>query len=255
MTVIVKCDWHELGSDGVFAVDPVWIYENCRLERGDEAFIWWHKSSRRPTDLEMRGTLLQFSRLPTTRRPEASLQINVTQRIMPNCGGLTDDDLDENSDIPALHTLWRKLKNNRLSKVAFLEPLEADYLQNFFDAPRYADTDREVEEGYEQDRTVRFWTRNATIIEERKAYDEYQCQSCNFRLEVFGRFVVDCHHKYPQRGVRVTGLDDLVCLCPTCHRIAHTRIPPLSVEEIQAVREANGFAAVTMVARSIVPRG
>jgi hypothetical protein len=135
MTVIVKCDWHELGSDNVFAVDQVWLYNNCPLERGAEVFIWWHERSRRPTELEMRGTLSRFSRLgksPTTGHHEASLQIEVTQSIIPD-RRLTVADLDENSDIVALRALWRKLKNNRHKKVAFLDTMEADYLRNFFE--------------------------------------------------------------------------------------------------------------------------
>jgi predicted HNH restriction endonuclease len=32
----------------------------------------------------------------------------------------------------------------------------------------------------------------------------------------------------------VTSVDDLVCLCPTCHRIAHTRRDrPLSLDEVK----------------------
>ena len=135
MAIIVKCDWRELGSDNVFAVDRAWLYKDCPLKRGDEVFIWWHERSRRPTELEMRGTLSQFSHLgksPTTGHPEASLQIDVTQRITPT-RRLTVAALDKNSDTPALRTLSYKLKSNRHKKVAFLDTMEADYLRNFFE--------------------------------------------------------------------------------------------------------------------------
>jgi hypothetical protein len=138
MTVIVKCDWHELGSDDVFTVDQVWIYNNCPLERGDEVFIWWHERSRQPTELEMRGTLSQFTRLgksPTNNRPVVWLQIDVVQRITQN-QRLTVDDLDENSDSPGERALWCKLKRNRWTKVAFLNTVETDYLRSFFDNGR-----------------------------------------------------------------------------------------------------------------------
>ena len=134
MTVIVKCDWQELGLDDVFAVDQAWIYRNCPLERGDEVFIWWHERSRQPTELEMRGTLSRFLRLgksPTNHRPVAWLQIDVTQRITPH-RWLTVDHLDENSDSPAQRALWFKLKRNRWTKVAFLDTTETDYLRSFF---------------------------------------------------------------------------------------------------------------------------
>jgi hypothetical protein len=135
MSLIVKCDWRALGLDGVLSVDPVWVYKNCPLERGAEVFIWWHTNSRRPTELEMRGTLLRFSRLgksPTTGHHEASLQIDVRQSIIPT-RRLTVAALDENSHTPALRTLTYKLKSNRHKKVAFLDTMEADYLRNFFE--------------------------------------------------------------------------------------------------------------------------
>jgi hypothetical protein len=103
-------------------------------------------------------------------------------------------------------------------------------------------TEGKVHEGYDQDRTNTFRTRNAEIIARRKAYDDFTCLSCGLRLCVNGVFIIDCHHKYPIReGDRVTNLDDLICLCPTCHRIAHSRISPLSVSETQAARQAAGL--------------
>lgn len=95
-----------------------------------------------------------------------------------------------------------------------------------------------AEEGYKQDRTFAFRNRNASIIARRKRLDNHTCQVCGFRLEIDGRYVIDCHHTNPLGlvdAVTVTHIGDLVCLCPTCHRIAHTRRYPLSVEEIRVV--------------------
>ena len=103
-------------------------------------------------------------------------------------------------------------------------------------------TEGEVHEGYDQDRANTFRTRNAEIIARRRAHDDFTCLSCGLRLSVNGVFIIDCHHKYPIReGERITNLDDLVCLCPTCHRIAHSRTSPLTVSEIQSVRQAAGL--------------
>lgn len=134
MTIIVKCDWRAIGSDSVFVIDRVWLYKSCPLKRDDEVFIWWHERNRRSTELEMRGTLSRFSHLgksPTAGHPEASLQVDVTQRIIPT-RWLTVAALDKNSDTPALRTLSYKPKSNRHKKVAFLDPMEADYLRRFF---------------------------------------------------------------------------------------------------------------------------
>ncbi|WP_168175457.1 HNH endonuclease [Methylocaldum sp. 14B] len=97
----------------------------------------------------------------------------------------------------------------------------------------------EVEEGYRQDRQSSFIKRNRKIIDAAKKRDRFRCQACGFFLEVDGRPLIDCHHKIPLRhssGVRVTKVSDLVCLCPTCHRIAHSRAYPLSVKEIRRCR-------------------
>jgi hypothetical protein len=100
-------------------------------------------------------------------------------------------------------------------------------------------TDDEVEEGYNQDRLASFRKRNAQKIMERKEQDNYTCQACNFRLNVNGIFIIDCHHKNPlSTGARITKIDDLICLCPSCHRIAHSRKPPLSLDEVRAARQA-----------------
>src|SRR5690606_24785750 len=81
-------------------------------------------------------------------------------------------------------------------------------------------------------------TRDRKLVEERKKKDNYTCQACGFMREVEGRkYIIDVHHLKPLgtvKGVVITSLDDLICLCPNCHRIAHSaREAPLSVEQIK----------------------
>lgn len=100
-------------------------------------------------------------------------------------------------------------------------------------------TEAEVEEGYNEDRKVQFIKRNRYIIDDAKKRDKFKCQACGFLLKVNGNAIIDCHHKVPLSysvGLRKTKLSDLVCLCPTCHRIAHTKPYPLSVSEIRSCR-------------------
>lgn len=97
----------------------------------------------------------------------------------------------------------------------------------------------EVEEGLLQDQARTFRTRNRRIVEARKEKDKYQCQVCKFKLRVNGRYIIDCHHKNPlglRSDVNVTRIEDLICLCPTCHRIAHTKRYPLAPQEIAHMR-------------------
>jgi hypothetical protein len=101
----------------------------------------------------------------------------------------------------------------------------------------YELNDAKAIEGYELDRKITSLARNASIVAMCKKRDKHTCQACGFRLEINGKFVTECHHTKPLAayGAREVSLDELVCLCPTCHRIAHTRKEPFSVREIKAL--------------------
>lgn len=91
-----------------------------------------------------------------------------------------------------------------------------------------------AQEGYLQDRTLLSRKRDQNLVTQRKEMDSYQCQSCGFSLSIEGKSIIECHHLYPLSfGERETKIEDLVCLCPTCHRIAHLRSEPLEIEEIK----------------------
>jgi predicted HNH restriction endonuclease len=96
-----------------------------------------------------------------------------------------------------------------------------------------------VMEGEKQDKTVIFRRRNAKIISQRKKLDDYKCQACGFRLKIGEIYIIDCHHTKPlglNDAITVTDINDLICLCPTCHRIAHTERYPLNVDEIKQIK-------------------
>jgi hypothetical protein len=110
----------------------------------------------------------------------------------------------------------------------------------------------QAEEGYKQDRTITFRKRNAALILARKVKDHYTCLVCTFRMKVNGSYVIDCHHTNPlglTDKVRVTRISQLVCLCPTCHRIAHTRQPPLTVSEIKVLLARGGGPTIGSTGR------
>lgn len=89
-------------------------------------------------------------------------------------------------------------------------------------------------EGYTIERKYLAHYRNADIVLKCKERDKHTCRSCGFSLRVNGKSVVECHHLVPLANSDecVTSVDALICLCPTCHRIAHTSNPPLSLKEI-----------------------
>ena len=100
------------------------------------------------------------------------------------------------------------------------------------------ESDTRAIEGYLSDRVVTQHMRNQAVVEQRKREDGYRCVACGFCLKVEDRFIIECHHieRVADSGVRQVSSADLVSLCPTCHRIAHTRVPPYSVEEIASLR-------------------
>lgn len=103
----------------------------------------------------------------------------------------------------------------------------------------YNADDKRAIEGYLRDQKILFGARNQALVLQCKTRDNYKCQACGFKLKLNGRYVVECHHTNPIGGgqVRETMLEDLISLCPTCHRIAHTRNEPLSLAEIKHVRK------------------
>ena len=95
-------------------------------------------------------------------------------------------------------------------------------------------------EGIAKEATYIKKSRNPRLVEERKKIDNYTCQACGyFQSTGTNRYVIDVHHKKPIGNLEeaaVTSIDDVVCLCPNCHRIAHSRKEtPLSIEEIKGV--------------------
>lgn len=115
---------------------------------------------------------------------------------------------------------------------------ERIYLENEEqETPEYLDPDSiEAEEGYRKDFSRMVSARDRKLAEARKKKDNYTCQSCKKQYFVNHRYIIDCHHLNPiSLGKRKTNLDDLISLCPTCHRVAHTRIPPFSLKELQDI--------------------
>lgn len=69
----------------------------------------------------------------------------------------------------------------------------------------------------------------------------YVCQVCGFDFEKtygpIGKETIDVHHIIPVSLLGddyiIRPLDDLIPICPNCHRIAHKKNPPYTPEEIK----------------------
>lgn len=101
----------------------------------------------------------------------------------------------------------------------------------------YSVDDIKAQEGYEYDAKIILRKRNAALALARKVQDGYICQACGYHLQVNGAYVIEVHHIDPLSITkeRETKISKLVSLCPNCHRIAHLRSTPYSVDEIKTI--------------------
>lgn len=81
-------------------------------------------------------------------------------------------------------------------------------------------------------------SRDHKLVEERKKIDNCTCQTCGYRKKIApNKFIIDVHHLNPvgqMKDISITNINDLICLCPNCHRIAHTnKNKPYTVQEIK----------------------
>jgi hypothetical protein len=91
-----------------------------------------------------------------------------------------------------------------------------------------------------------FRSRNRALIQAKKARSDYRCEVCAFSFEqtygTIGREYIIAHHLTPiASGVAKTTLDDIALLCANCHAMAHTKNPPIPIEELRTFvgRHAN----------------
>jgi len=121
-------------------------------------------------------------------------------------------------------------------------PIRNITIQNYHILKKYNESfelydieDNKAYEGHKRDRNVTVTERDYQIVKMRKELDNYTCQACNFRLNIKGKYIIECHHKFSFKDTeeRITHINDLVSLCPTCHRIAHIQEPPLPISEIK----------------------
>lgn len=122
--------------------------------------------------------------------------------------------------------------NNILPKSVF-QKLEKIILRVMNENTSEEETNLAVLEGITEEHTRLQRSRSRKYIEPVKRRDKYTCQACGLRLSVNGKHVLQVHHLDPLRKEAVTTLDDLTSLCPTCHYIAHRRLPPYTPEEIK----------------------
>lgn len=161
---------------------------------------------------------------------------NVATLRYPKVLNAHDPDIDDGE----LTICFKDKSRNVVSRIDFLDS-KGNFQEN---AARSNWPDiGEVLEGRRSLTEVQYISRNATLMRQKKAEDNYRCEACGYCVEFKkGQFIIDCHHKDPvAMGERETVMSDLHTLCPNCHRIAHTSEKPLSLAKIKAVLRKAGL--------------
>ena len=104
---------------------------------------------------------------------------------------------------------------------AILHPSQR--VQNIFDGiddEEMSRKDQQIIEGTVLEKKLMLYKRNQKSTKLCKERDGYSCQGCGFSYQ---DSIVECHHIYPLSMVKesVVDMDNLLTLCPTCHKLAH----------------------------------
>jgi 5-methylcytosine-specific restriction endonuclease McrA len=130
-----------------------------------------------------------------------------------------------------LNDLWSAYQDEAIAAQDFVQ----DYLE-------LTEDDRAYTEGKLVLRTLQERQRNRALIRDAKLRHQQRdpqlaCEVCGFSfLEAYGVPYIEAHHGVQLasfHGEQQTRVEDLHLLCANCHRMVHTRTPPLSVDELR----------------------
>jgi len=182
-------------------------YNSERAERGDQVYY-----------VKIRFDLLDDKPIITE------------EELRSNGLGEHNNWFPESSGI-AIPESFANLLENRLNEITgdrFIPPTQDEILQL-------------RNEGTIRTRTVTTYERDP--IARTQCLDHYgtSCQICNFSFQDFygeiGTDYIEVHHIVPLSDIQgehtVDPVNDLIPLCPNCHRMIHKRKPPYSIDEIR----------------------
>jgi 5-methylcytosine-specific restriction enzyme A len=97
-------------------------------------------------------------------------------------------------------------------------------------------------EGATRELRVRMAQRDRHLVKILKRVTPLNCALCSYdpirrgATQAQACAILDAHHKVPVRaGERLSRVEDLVLLCPTCHREVHQRISSIPQQELHSV--------------------
>ena len=126
--------------------------------------------------------------------------------------------------------------------------------QSVDDFLELSEDDQAYNEGRQVVRTMKQRQRNKRLVQDAKARFKQQhgghlhCEVCGFDFSAtYGVEYIEAHHEREMSSYTdddSTTVDEMRMLCANCHRIAHTRTPPLTIDELKA-RIANRAQRLT----------
>ncbi len=240
---LLKCHFREWAGNPFYFVVEKGSRKLAQLDltkilKENRKFTWYLSQPTNKESLKIYDTLFEFvSDIPDDYRKKVREQkiLLMSNPTVIKSGYLFVEDVTkeqlEIEFINFIKSLYEYSKNPLNWKGKKLKDREASLVKmNIFNLE-----DFEAEEGYKQDKIYLYTQRNREIVEKRKALDNYTCQVCGFKFELDGKKIIECHHLYPlsEGEIRITKIDDLSSVCPTCHRIIHLRRPPFTVNEVK----------------------
>jgi predicted HNH restriction endonuclease len=132
------------------------------------------------------------------------------------------------------HSTVCELREEDLRRLGEAESLMQENL-------RSAEDEEAREEGELVHAYISFRRRNRTLVEAKRAQCASKpCEACGFSFTSrYGGSIgelQEVHHRNPiaeREGVTVTTLEDLVWICPNCHRALHSTRPAMSVDALR----------------------
>ncbi|MFC0340392.1 HNH endonuclease [Paracoccus niistensis] len=145
---------------------------------------------------------------------------------------------EKRSSIPVYATVIKKYRNFLKQRFMVSDADAPAEVHEILNAPAYA----KGVEGILREARYLTRSRNRTLVDAARTRDGCRCQACGYLSRVENQYIIEVHHLNPLGTTEtavVTRLEDLVCLCPNCHRSAHARREaPLTLNELRHLAAA-----------------
>lgn len=226
--------------------------EYCAWSTGPHYIIMWYGSSKIVVEIDL-SKIVKINQLYTWYLPRPRNKDNepIYRRLFKETENIPENIRDRiRSDKKKLEPKKRlsiDKKGYLVVKDASIEKLTKTFLvlssmlvsnyknQGHYKARiSYMDADSAME-GYKRENDSMRNSRNASIVKRRKQLDKNTCQVCGFKFQLEDKYVIECHHLNPfaEGPERLTNIEEIVCLCPNCHRMIHMRKPVYTLKELK----------------------